>query len=319
MEKFSIGFGPAILKHKDRRGTQWILSAIPLGGYVKLYGDDTDPSFVEPAQLLSMSKEQKDKSFYCKPLKEQAMVVAAGPLANYVLAFVCFFIFFMIIGIPILDSKIATIQEKSVAETVGLQPNDVILEVDNQKIFSGEDFKKVLNEGGEKVLLKVLRNEQEFLIQFTLPFEKNHSRVLGVVFVSKIEDATIAGALKNSVFNLYLMSKMMLFGIFDMLTGKVGLEHIGGPVKIAEYSAKAAANSLSSFIWFIAVISLNLGLINLLPIPMLDGGRLFFYLIESINGKPMRKSVKIVALRTGFIILILLMVIAISNDIRSLL
>ena len=319
VEKFSIGFGPVIFKHKDQKGTQWILSAIPLGGYVKLHGDDLDPSFADPVQLLGMSKEQKDKYFCYKPLKQQAIVVVAGPVFNYVLAFICFFIVFMIIGIPTLDSKIAAIQEKSVAAAIGLQKDDVILEVDNKKISSGEDFKHLFRSGEEEVLLKILRNEEEFLIRFTLPFEKKHNRILGVVFAPKIEESTIIGAFKNSTLNLYFMSKMMIFNIFDMVTGKISLEHIGGPIKIAKYSAKAAANSLTSLIWFIAVISLNLGLVNLLPIPMLDGGRLFFYFIEAINGKPMKKSVKIIALRTGFIILILLMMIAISNDIRSLL
>ncbi|MFV9927149.1 MAG: RIP metalloprotease RseP [Candidatus Midichloria sp.] len=319
VQKFSLGFGPALFKYRDKKNTEWVLSAIPLGGYVKLHGDDVDPSFVDPEKIRNMSKEEKDKSFYCKSLKQQALVVFAGPLANYILSFLCFAAVFMMIGVPTLDLKINSVQEHSVASAIGLKQNDRIIEINNQKIINGEEFKRVLNSGEEEICLKFLRDNQEFSIQFKLPFEENRTRILGVIFETKIEKATVIKAFTNSAKHIYFMSKAMLAGIFDIVRGESGLENIGGPIKIAEYSSKSASQSFDSFIWFIALISLNLGLVNLLPIPMLDGGRLLFYFIEAINGKPLNKNTKIVAFRIGFIILIMLMLVAISNDVISLL
>ncbi|WHQ46729.1 MAG: RIP metalloprotease RseP [Candidatus Midichloria sp.] len=319
VQKFSLGFGPALFKYRDKKDTEWTLSAIPLGGYVKLYGDDADPSFVDPERILNISKEEQNKSFYCKSLKQKALIVFAGPLANYILSFLCFAVVFMMIGVPTLDLKVNFVQEHSVASAIGLKQNDVIVEIDNQRITNGEEFKSILNSGEEEVYLKFLRDNQEFSTQFKLPFEKNGTRIFGVVFETKIENASIIKALMNSAKHVYFMSKAMLLGMVDMVRGDIGIENIGGPIKIAEYSSKAASQSFDSLIWFIALVSLNLGLVNLLPIPMLDGGRLLFYFIEAINGKPLNKSTKVVALRIGFIILIMLMLVAISNDVVSLL
>jgi len=319
VQKFSIGFGPALFKFVDKKGTQWILSMVPMGGYVKLYGDDADPSFVDSEKMLNISEEERNKSFYCKPSRQQALVIAAGPFANYLLSFLCFFIVFMMVGIPKLDSRIATVQESSVASVIGLRSNDIIIKIDDQLIEDGTDIKKVLNSGEEEVSLKFLRNNEEFSVNFKLPFDESGARALGITLTPKIEKASVFESLKFSFQHIYLMSKMMLFGIFDIITGKIGIEQISGPIKIAEYSSKAAAQSLDSFIWFIALISLNLGLVNLLPIPMLDGGRLFFYFIEAITNNPIKKNTKIIALKLGLFILVTLMLVALFNDVVSLL
>jgi regulator of sigma E protease len=316
VEVFSIGFGPALISFVDRKGTKWSISAIPLGGYVKLYGDDGDSDFQD--KIRELSPEQKEKAFCLKPLYKQASIVFAGPFANYVLALVCFFIVFFATGIPTPSQRVDYVQEGSVASSIGLQQGDIIVGLNHQSIQNGEQFKKLMLEGSDEIYLKFLRKDKEFNVSFDVPRNSNGDRVLGIIFAISIEKASISNSIYFSFAHIYLMSKAMLKGLGEMIIGKSGIENIGGPLKIADYSQKAAQQDIFSFIFFIAVISLNLGLVNLMPIPMLDGGRLLFYMIEAIIRRPINKIAKSVALKLGLFILLALMGIAMFNDVRSL-
>ena len=204
VQKFSIGFGPALFRYKDRRGTEWVISAIPLGGYVKLHGDDADPN-IDLIREGDISSDEKNKSFFCKPLWQRAMVVVAGPAANYLLSIFCFLIVFMMHGVPVLGSKIISVQENSMASSIGLRSGDVILEIDGQEIADGKEFKRLLNSGDEDVDIRILREDREFAIQFRLPFAEAEDRTLGVVFGSKTVPATVFSALSTSVQHLSLI------------------------------------------------------------------------------------------------------------------
>ena len=315
VEKFSIGFGPALLKYRDKKGTTWILSALPLGGYVKMYGDGDVASNPDLQKIEEMSPEDKDSAFFTKKSWQKSLIVAAGPFANYILAVFCFLIAFYNIGVPTSTSEVAFVQKESIADQAGIMPGDVMIKINNISVKDALHFKEEIIQSDSEVNLTILREEEEY--NLSLDFGSG-DKILGVRFSSALIKSDVFNTFIAAVEYSYLMTEVMIHGLVDILTGKLGIDNIGGPLQIAEYSSKAAEQSFNSFILFIALISLNLFIVNLLPIPMLDGGHLLIYGIESIIGRSISPGVRIFISRVGFIILIFIIILSVTNDIQKL-
>lgn len=328
VDQFSIGFGKPIFKWLDKHGTQWKMCYIPLGGYIKMHGD-ANPASAPDAKLLSkMSKAERLGSFHHKPLWQKSIIIAAGPLANYMLAILIIMGLLYTQGMVIVTPKVGDVIAHSPASIAGLKAGDIITEIDEQKIESFMDLKnKMIISLGDPMHLKVQRGDKS--IRITLNPEaketddgtgqKVQTFVLGIIAKDiAIKKLTLLEAGKQSFQQTYEMSSMMLSGIGQMVSGGRSANEVGGPIKIAQYSAKSMESGTYSFLMFIAMISINLGMVNLLPIPLLDGGHLFFYAIESITRRPLNIKALGYAYKTGFFMLASLMVYAISNDIKGL-
>lgn len=309
VEKFSIGFGPSIWSFKDKNKVQWMLSLIPLGGYVKLHGDEQQ----------SKKDSSDTEAFSSKKPMEKFCIAMAGPLANYILAFICFVFIMANIGVMKFDGTIASVQEGSIAESIGLNAGDKLSTINDHPIKDIESLRDFLSasEASESITIGINRNEETLHLFFTFP-ENDTEKKLGVLFDYQREKANFFTVLKESFVQCYILSKNIFISLINIIRSKDGLDAIGGPLRISEYSAKVAAQGILPFINFIAIISLNLGLMNLLPIPLLDGGRMLVYIIEFLKGSPMSDKVQAILFKIGFVVLFALMYIAISNDIKEL-
>ena len=327
VEIFSIGFGKAIWKRKAASGTEWQICVLPLGGFVKMFGDSSPASNPDFESLGEMSEKDKQQSFFYKPLWQKALVVAAGPIANFMLAifiFTCItWSYGKISGIP----EVSHVNTGSPAEKAGIIEGDLILSADGEKIEALEELKQhIALNTGTSIALEILREDTVIVLDVKPELQefdggmggKVKMAVIGIVSNKvKREKVNIAESFIDSTVQAYQMSASILKAIGQMVTGQRDLAEMGGPLKIAQYSAKSASMGITNVLWLVAVISLNLGLINLLPIPMLDGGHLAYYSIEAINGKPLSEKVQNIGFKIGFIMLISLMIFATFNDIRN--
>jgi len=329
VEQFSIGFGKPIFKWMDRHGTQWKICYIPLGGYIKMHGDANPASAPDQKLLSKMSKKERNGSFHHKKLWQKAIIIAAGPAANYLLAILIMLGTSYYYGMVVVSPKIGEVVAESPAAVAGLKAGDIINEVDGQKIDSFMDLKARMSISlGDPMNLKVLRGENH--IDVTLRPEAKEvddglgqqvkTFVIGIVANDiEVKKLSLLQAGKHSLQQTYEISSMMLRGIGQMILGERSSSEMGGPIKIAQYSAKSMEKGASSLLMFIVMISINLGMVNLFPIPLLDGGHLLFYGIEALIGSPINAEILGYAYKAGFSILILLMIYAISNDVKGLL
>jgi regulator of sigma E protease len=327
VEQFSIGFGTPLLMRVDKYGTLWKICLIPLGGYIKMFGDANPASIPDSEVIKEMTTKEKNMSFHHKSILQKAIIIAAGPLANFALAMVIMMSIMLFHGVNKVDPYIGKVLPGSSADVVGLKNGDKIIKFNDENISSFLQVKSMMVTNlGEVVNLTILRKDEvlEFAIK---PEEEIFSDEMGQemkIYVLGIsagefvhEKLSLPMAFIESANQLRDMSKMMLNGLWQVATGKRSSDDLGGPIKIAQYSGKSIKEGYISLLMFIVSISINLGIVNLLPIPMLDGGHLAFYLIELIIGKPINKRFMEYAYKIGFIILITIMTYAISNDIRS--
>ena len=303
---FSIGFGKELFGFNDKDGTRWRICAIPLGGYVKL--------------------------LTTKPLYQRVIIVSAGPIANFILAIFIFAIIFMTVGKDITIPVISEVKENSPAQQSGLKSKDQIIFIDNKKIESINDVALFITTSkNNTVKIDVLRNQKE--LSFSVIPEKkmtidnfgnNIERKLIGIKIAPLqgklnrEKMGPTKALYLSVKETYNTIAMTLSYIGRMISGQENANQLGGPIKIAQISGKVAEHGLVPFLSIMAYISISLGLINLFPIPLLDGGHLFFYLIEFIRGKPLSENVQIYFYKFGMAVLFTLMFFATFNDLKSL-
>lgn len=334
VETFSIGFGREIWGFTDKAGTRWKLSLVPLGGYVKMFGE-ADTLVEQGAdegeeRERPLTDEERAVSFAHKPLGKRAAVVAAGPIANFLFAIVILAGLYMVHGKPVpadfQAQGIGTVQEGSAADAAGFEAGDRILAVDGQPIETFDDLRRAVGTSeGERLSFTVAR-EGERLTLNAAPRPQDPEAaagetayLLGVTGpVTRFEKQGPIGALSTGVTETWRLTALTFSAIGEIIWGARSVDDMGGPVKIVQLSNDVAQLGLLSLISFMAVLSINLGLLNLFPIPMLDGGHLAFYAIEAVRGRPVGERVQEVALRIGLALLLALMIFITINDVLSL-
>lgn len=323
IEVFSIGFGPELFGFTDRVGTRWKFSAIPLGGYVKMFGD-ADAASTPDGGLRDMTEQERAVSFHHKRLGQRAAVVAAGPIANFLFAILALGILFIAQGQPFTPPDIGIVQPGSAAEEAGLEPGDRILAIDGAEIERFEDVQQIVRMNpGEAMNLVVLRDGREVgvsvtpqITEVTDRFGNTHRIGLLGVGRSGVEYRQLdpLSALWNAGKETAQLTVGTLGAVGQMIAGARGTEELGGPLRIAQMSGEVAQTGVVALVWFMAILSINLGLINLFPIPMLDGGHLLFYAVEAVRGKPLGDRAQDYGFRIGLALVLTLMVFATWND-----
>ena len=330
---FSIGFGKEIFGWNDKSGTRWKICWIPLGGYVKFFGDRNVFSQADHEKILKQyNKEDQEKLFVIKPLYQRALIVFGGPLANFLLAIVIFFSIYTFIGKDFTPAVINEVQKDSPAMIGGLQQNDIIIEIDGNKVNSIMDVSKFITTSTDEFIeFKVNRSESDFLLKVKPNIvlsddnlgNKINKRMVGIklgAYNNEINHVKLgpAQALIHSIKEVYVVSASSLKYIGTMLKGTGDSSQLGGPIRIAKITGQVAEIGLLPFISIMAYISISLGLINLFPIPMLDGGHLMFYAFEKVLGRPLSQKTQEGFFRIGMFLLISLMFFTTFNDLKDL-
>jgi regulator of sigma E protease len=323
IEVFSIGFGPEIFGWFDRAGTRWKLSAVPLGGYVKMFGD-ADASSLPSGALERMSESDRAVSFHHKRLSQRVAVVAAGPAANFLFAIVLLAALFSTVGQPFTPPDVGQVQAGSAAERGGIKPGDTITQIDGSKIERFEDVQQaVALNGGTPMRIVVLRDGREVTLDVTPQMTERTDRFgnvhrVGLLGIGRSGIEYVrhdpANASWRAVEETWNLSSGTLKAIWQMVVGARTTDELGGPLRIAQMSGEVAQGGIVAIVWFMAVLSVNLGLINLFPIPVLDGGHLLFYVAEAIRGRPLGQRAQEFGFRIGLALVLTLMVFATWND-----
>ena len=324
VEAFSVGFGPEIWGRNDASGTRWKICAIPLGGYVKMFGEGGDVS--EDGEQVELSDAEKAVSFYYKTVSQRAAIVAAGPIVNFVFAIFAFAILAGAVGTAVPLAAVGTVFKDSAAEIAGFKSGDRFISINEEEINLFSDLRRIVTKNPDTALsFQIDRAGKEITLSATpkLSVQKNAEGeeieigLLGVEwspeFVS-YERQNPAVALWVGVQRTYMVTTNILSYIGDMFSGRRGTEELGGPLRIAQISGQMAEQGIAEVILLMAMLSVNLGLINLFPIPMLDGGHLAFYLIESLLGRPLGAKAQEYGFRFGLILVLMLVVFVTWND-----
>ncbi len=328
---FSIGFGPEIAGFNDRYGTRWKLSAIPLGGYVKFFGDDNAASVPDHAAAAGMSEAEKKDSFIHKPVGSRAAVVAAGPIANFILAIAIFAGVFMIVGKQTTTARVDSVQAKSAAQNAGFKPGDLVLAINGSAIANFNEMQRIVSvsageplnvdveRGGVIVKLKAVPELKELKDSF------GNVHRIGVLGISrsmapgdiKTEKAGPLQAIGMGAQETWFVVERTLTYIGGVFTGREAADQLGGPIRIAQVSGQVATAGFVALIHLTAVLSVSIGLLNLFPIPLLDGGHLLFYGIEALRGRPLSERAQEYGFRIGLALVVMLMIFATFNDIKG--
>jgi len=320
---FSMGFGPEVAGFNDRHGTRWKISLIPLGGYVKFFGDDNEASVPDPAVLAAMSEEERRHSFFGQSVGRRAAVVVAGPLTNFILAVIVFAGVFMVFGKPTAIPRVASVEPNSAAAAAGFEPGDLVTAIDGRKIDNFVDMQRIVGfAGGHPLTIVVDRGGIPVTLTAT-PEIRNNRGVLGVTRSNqpgdvKVESVGALDAVKLGADKTWFIVETTLSYIRDVFVGRQSADQIGGPIGIARISGQVAELGWGALFDFIGVISVSIGLLNLFPVPLLDGGHLLFYSIEAIRGRPLSERAQEVGFRIGLAIVVMLMIFATMNDILHL-
>lgn len=326
IDAFAIGFGKELIGRTDKSGTRWKICLLPLGGYVKMYGDASAASTADEEALEEMNEDEKALTFHHKPLWKKAAIVAAGPIANFILTIGVFCYFIMTIGLTSADPVVGQVMEDSAAQEAGLQAGDRITHIDGKETKRFNDIAmQIATNLGEPVQLRVERGDEVQMITLS-PREVESDDGLGNTIKRhligiqsskiNIKDVGLGTALAESVKRTYIICETTLKVIGQIITGKRSTEDLKGPVGIAQLSGQAADKDFTTVLWLIAMLSANLGLVNLLPIPLLDGGHLAYYAAEAARGKPLAEKVQEWGFKLGFVMLASLMALTVFNDFR---
>jgi regulator of sigma E protease len=325
---FSIGFGPELVGFNDRHGTRWKLSAIPLGGYVKFFGDDNAASVPDTETIRQMSEEEKRDSFFFKRVPQRAAIVAAGPIANFLLAIVIFAAVFTFYGKQATPARVDSVQPNSAAQAAGFQPGDLIVAIDGRRIETFTDMQRLVSaSAGQTLDLEVDRGGARLHVKATpalTELKDNFGNVhrIGVLGITGAREPPVRvdplTAVKLGVDETWFVVERTLSYIGGVVVGKESADQLGGPIRIAQVSGQVATAGFVALIHLAAVLSISIGLLNLFPIPLLDGGHLLFYAIEAIRGRPLSDRAQEVGFRIGLAIVLLLMIFATFNDILHL-
>jgi regulator of sigma E protease len=330
---FSIGFGKELFGWNDKLGTRWKICWIPLGGYVKFFGDRNVFSQSDQEEIIKKySEEERKKLFILKPLYQRSLIVAAGPIANFILAVVIFLFIYMFVGKDFTPAVINEVQKDSPAEVAGLMKNDVILEIDGTEVKSILDVSKLITMSTSDFIdFKVSRYDQDVLLKVKpniVETEDNlgnkiNKRIIGIMlgpYNNKVNHVKLgpAKALYYSLNEVYFVTISSLKYLGSILTGSGDSSQLGGPIRIAKITGQVAELGIIPFLSIMAYISISLGLINLFPIPLLDGGHLMFYGFEKILGRPLSQKTQEGFFRIGMFLLFFIMFFATFNDLKDL-
>jgi regulator of sigma E protease len=330
---FSLGFGPELVGFNDRHGTRWKISAIPLGGYVKFFGDESEASTPASAETLaSMTEEERAGSFHHKKVGPRAAIVAAGPIANFILAIVIFACLFTFLGKPSTTARVDKVEAGSAAERAGFQVGDVVTFIDGKIISNFSDMQRIVSiHGGDTLNFTIRRGDATLQLRGTPEqLEKKDSfgnvHRLGVMGITRAtnpgdvvtERVDPATALWLGVKETWFVIDRTLAYIGGVFTGREAADQVGGPLRIAQISGQVATIGLAALIQLAAVLSISIGLLNLFPVPLLDGGHLLFYAVEAIRGRPLSERAQEMGFRIGLGLVLMLMVFATYNDILHL-
>lgn len=316
VEKFSLGFGPRLIGKKVGI-TDYRISAIPLGGYVKMVGEEPD---------AEIAPEDIPISFTHKHVAKRMLIVAAGPVFNILLAVIIFFGIFFTSGTFVLKPSVGSVKQGSPAFAAGLEKGDLITAINESAINSWDEMAEIINASkGEKIKLAVRRGEssQKFSLAPELVTTKNifgedaQRYIIGITASGETysKELNLFQAFSESMIQTYRVTELMVVIIAKLIMGDISTDTLGGPIMIAQMAGDSAKAGIGSLISFIALISVNLAIINLLPIPVLDGGHLLFFSIEAVKGRPVSIKVREIAQQIGLFLLILLMILVFYNDI----
>lgn len=327
VEAFAVGFGKEVLGWTDRHGTRWKLGWIPLGGYAKFAGDMNAASQPDPALADRVPEAERAAMFAFRPLWQRAAVVAAGPLINFLFAIAIFFVFFMTYGHQITPPVVGQALAGMPAAEAGVKAGDRIVEIDGRPVERFEDVLRTVSINTGTPIELALERDGQMLTKRVTPnlveeedrFGNRYTRaVLGLASgeVVVVQHGPL-DSLKWALIETRDTIVMMWDTLAQIVTGRRAVDELGGPIKIAQFSGQSAALGLPALISFIALISINLGFINLLPIPMLDGGHLFLYALEAVRRRPLNPKVQEWAFMSGFALLMTLMLFLTWNDLQS--
>ncbi len=329
---FSVGFGKEIFGWNDKSGTRWKICWIPLGGYVKFFGDRNVFSQADQEKLIKKyNEEDRKKLFVLKPLYQRVLIVFGGPLANFLLALVIFFSIYTFVGKDFTPAVINEVQKDSPAMAGGLKQNDIILEIDGNKVESIMDVSKYITMSSDDIIdFKVRRSYDELILKIKPIIvlgednlgNKINKRIVGIklgAYNNEINHVKLGPvkAIYHAAHEVYYVSVSSLKYIGSMILGKADTSQLGGPIRIAKISGQVAEFGVLAFISMMAYISISLGLVNLFPIPMLDGGHLLFYAFEKILGRPLSQKTQEGFFRIGMFLLLTLMFFTTFNDLKD--
>ncbi len=316
--KFSLGFGPKVIGRKIGE-TEYLISSFPLGGYVKMLGEEG---------VEEIPEEEKPRAYNYQPVWRRFLIVSSGPLFNLLFASLIFALIFMV-GFPVLLPQVGEVMPDSPAVKVGLLKGDTITEIEGRPINRWDEMTEIIHKNpGRELLVKIKRDNQT--IQFKITPEKKEvpnifgeKKEVGLIGIkplgaTRIERVALHKAVINGIEKTWDISVLTVVSIIKLIQRIIPAETIGGPILIFQMAGQEAAHGPLSFFTFMAIISINLGVLNLLPIPILDGGHIIFLLIEAVRRKPLSEKVIMVAQRVGLAIIITLMVFAFYNDIMRL-
>lgn len=322
---FSIGFGRELVGFNDRHGTRWKISAIPLGGYVKFFGDANESSTPDTAALQSMTETERRQSFFHQKVGPRSAVVAAGPIANFLLAIVIFAGIFMHYGKPTGAARVDSVRPDSAAAAAGLQPGDVVLSIDGRKIEGFLDMQRIVTmNAGRTLEILVERGGAQTTLHAVPAAVEEKDRTGTVRKVGRLGINGTAGprasvgpveAVGLAANETWFVIENSLVTLGRMIIGTQSAEELGGPILIAEAAGQMAKLGFAEFLNLIGVLSVSIGLLNLFPVPLLDGGHLLFYAIEALRGRPLPERAQEVGFRIGFAAVIMLMLFVTYKDI----
>jgi len=319
--KFSLGFGPRLIGKKFGE-TEYVLSALPLGGYVKMLGESGDDEEI-------LSPDDEKRSFHKQTALKKILIVAAGPLFNFLFAIVAFAVVYAV-GVPVSTSRIGDVQKGSAAYEAGMQSGDVVIAINDDQISRWSDLANAIGGGnGDKLSIAVDRNGA-IITMYVTPERVKSKNIFGEEIETYrigvgISDETVmerqgpVRALSSGIEQTWGWTKLTCLGIVKIVQGVVSPKELGGPILIAQMAGSQVRKGFLPFIFLIAVLSVNLGLLNLLPVPVLDGGHLCFFIIEAVTGREVNMKWREIAQQIGFFLLILLMIFVFYNDILRIL
>ena len=330
---FSIGFGPEIIGFNDKHGTRWKLSAIPLGGYVKFLGDEDAASSPDYDSLAALPEAERKRTFLGAALWKRAITVAAGPIANFILAIAIFAVMFSIYGRQVADPIVAEVRPGSAAEAAGVHTGDLLVALDGNPVATFDDVRRYVSVRPELKITVTVRRDG---VDLDLPMTPQRTEITDQ-FGNKMELGLIGIVTNQETGNFrvveygpveavgqgVLQSWHIVTGTFDYLSnlvsGRMKADQLGGPIRVAQASGQMATLGVAAVLQLAAVLSVSIGLLNLMPVPVLDGGHLMFYAVEAIRGRPVGPGAQEIAFRIGMALVLMLMVFATWNDISMLL
>lgn len=328
---FSVGFGPELIGRTDKHGTRWKISWIPLGGYVKFYGDEDASSKADLDAIAAMPAEERSRTFAAASLGRRAATVAAGPIANFLLAIVIFATLFSVYGRQVADPVVATVMPGSASEQAGIRPGDLLVAIDHSPVTTFEDVRRYVSVRPEMSMTVTLKRDGNLI---DLPLTPQRKEVTdGFGNKSEVGQIGIMTDESSGKFRLVQYTPLQAVGegvkecwsivtstvdyLSNVVTGRMKADQLGGPIRVAQASGQMASIGFSALLQLAAVLSVSIGLLNLMPIPVLDGGHLFFYAIEAVRGRPLPPKAQEVAFRIGFALVLSLMVFTTWNDIAT--